>query len=833
MGRRRVRLVLVISLAAAIGAAASVVVYRVPIFETLIMTALRANAVPAPRMTVSDVGWDGIDISDVSLGQAGEVTVRGVRLDYSLSGLLAGRLERVAVDGLAITLDLTGNAPLLGSLQPLLSGGGSGSGESRPLPPLLLTDLRVDAQTPVGIVRTVGNGQIRTANDGETAIEMSLQEITLGGNAVASGRLSVSLAPARTEAILALRARESALTFNARATIGNPLGSQATGTVDLSVTDLSMPNRIAGLDARVRLAIDAAEGILTVRFPEDATLAATQVSPAFLQGLGVPNEIAGQLTQGFAARLQAPEADGPVAIASRDDGTVAVVLDGTLHLKLPGLVDLSLTLPADIRAGPDRIRGQLRSPAVLRLTKLRYGGLIELLEPIVISLAEAEVTVAPDPAGGNDLDYRLALDAPAIRLQSQDVKATFTSGRITLTPGRTEIAEAQIAIPAYGLVAKDVSATLDVADNETRVGFQIASFRQTGPAAMFAPFSVTGLAIRKGGVWTGNAKGEGPDGIGRIMASGRHDGATARGQARITLEPLVFETGGAQPGVLIPALEFLQSTTGTASGEANLSWTAKGVQGTGMVALADIGFESPQAKVEGIDLRLDLDSLIPPGSPPGQTLSVRRLDPGVPLDRLDIRFQIRPTAPPSIVIETAEAFLGSGRFALSDLTVDPAVPRQDLDLRIQDLSLTELFAILNIDGLDGDGRLSGTIPVTFSDGTLIIENGRLATSAPGTIRFRSEKASRILADQGESLDLVLRALEDFRYDELTIDLEKSADDIGRMKLSLLGKNPAVLEGYPFRFNIGIEADTAKLVTALTTIYQVPNDFLRRAWTSGR
>jgi hypothetical protein len=43
----------------------------------------------------------------------------------------------------------------------------------------------------------------------------------------------------------------------------------------------------------------------------------------------------------------------------------------------------------------------------------------------------------------------------------------------------------------------------------------------------------------------------------------------------------------------------------------------------------------------------------------------------------------------------------------------------------------------------------------------------------------------------------------------------------------------VLEGYPFRFNIRIEANTGKLVTALTTIYQVPNDLLRRAWTSGQ
>lgn len=796
--RRRVRVALAISLATAIGAAAGVVVYRLPILETLVTTALQAKGIPAPRMTVTDIDWGSIGITKLSLGTAGEVTVRSVLLDYSLSGLMAGRLDWVAMDGLVIALDATGDAPLLGSLQPLLSSSDSSRGGSSPLPPLSLTDLRIDVQTTAGTVSAIGDAQVQTSSDGETAVELSLNEITFNGTAIASGQFSVTLPTVK-----------------------------ATGTIDFALTGVSVPDRVAGLDAHARLAIDAAEDIVTLRLREDATLAATQVSPAFLQSLGIPPAISNQIEHGFAARLQAPGADGPVAIAARDGGAVAVALNGTLHVTVPGLADLSLALPADIRAERDRLRVQLRAPSDVRLTKFRYGGIAELLAPTVVTVAEADVTIAPV------LAYRVVLSGPAFRLQSQDVEAIVTPGRITLTADRAEISEAQIEIPAYGVVAGGLSATLDATNSETRIGFHIASVRQTGSEAMIAPIKVTGQATRTDDVWRGTATGEGPGGVGRIVASGSHDGATARGQARIALEPLVFVPGGAQPGTLLPALSALQTASGTTTGEADLSWSAKGFQGTGSLVLTDIGFDSPQVRVEGLDLRLHLDSLTPLASPPRQTLTIRRLDAGLPLDRLDIRFQIRPTEPPSVAIETGEVFLGSGRFALSDLVVDPAATRQDVDLRVQDLNLAELFAILNIDGLDGDGQLSGTIPMTFSDGIVVIENGRLSASAPGTIRFRSEKAAQILAGQGESLDLVLRALEDFRYDELTIDLEKSSDDVGRMKLSLLGKNPAVLEGYPFRFNISIEADTAKLVTALTTIYQVPNDFLRRAWTYGR
>jgi len=425
--------------------------------------------------------------------------VRGVRLDYSLSGLLSGRLERVAVDGLAITLDLTGDAPLLGSLQPLLFGGESGGGQTEPIPPLSITDLRIEAKTSAGVVLAIGDGQARTVGDGETAIEMSLQEIVLGGKAIASGRFSANVSAA-----------------------------QAIGTADFVVTDLSVPDRLAGLSARVRLAFDASDGVVTLRLLEDATLAATRASPVFLQSLGIPSEIAGQVTQGFAARLKSPT---PVAVISRD----AAALDGTLQLAIPGLADLSLTLPIDLRAEGNQVRGQLRAPAELRLAQLRYGGIAELLEPTVFTVAEAEIT------GG--FDYRMTLGGPPFRLNSQDVEAVITPGQITLTPGRIEIAEAQIEIPARRLAANGVSATVETTDAETRIGFQISSVRQTGPEAQFAPFTVTGEATRKGDEWRGTAKGAGPNGIGRFAARGSYDSTTAPPSSRSSLRLAVPNQG--------------------------------------------------------------------------------------------------------------------------------------------------------------------------------------------------------------------------------------------------------------------------------------------------
>lgn len=814
--RRRVRFALAIGLATAIVAVAGLVVFRISIVEALVTTAMRAKGIPAPRLSVVELDWGRGRIDDIRLGQAGEMTVRSLRLDFSLSGLLAGRLERVSVDGLTVILNLTGDDPPLGSLQPLLSGGGGRRDEPTPLPPLSLTDFHIEAQMPAGLVRATGDGQIQTADGGESAVEISLREIAFDDRAIASGQLSARLAAARAEATLALRAEAGAFAVDASATIEDPLGSpawrldltaaadaasplwaslalpapqsgrarlalqgegrapplseittaddwlmrllgnQATGTVDFSATDVSVPDRVAGLDASIRLAIEGEEGIVTLRLPDEASLAATQVSPAFLQNLGISDEIAKKFASGLGAHLAPLSADIPVAIASRDGDAVAVALDGTLHLAIPELADLSLTLPADIHVGRDRVRGRLRAPADLRLKTLRYDEIAELLEPAVVALAEAHVSLGPE-AG---LDYRVALEGPDLRLRlhPQDadaIEATISPGRATVRPGRAEIAEARIEVPAYGLVADGLAATLKTTDDETGIGFQIASLTQTGADPLFAPITVTGQAKHTGSVWQGAALGKGSGGIGLVNASGSHDGATARGQAHVALEPLVFKPRGLQPGTLLPVLRALQAVSGTTLGEADLLWSAQGFQGTGTLTMKDIGFDSPQGRVQGLNLALHLDNLTPLGSPPRQTLTVRRLESGLPLDRLDIRFQIQPTTPPSLAIETGEVFFGSGRFALSDLVIDPATTRQDVNISVQDLSLAELFAILGIDGLSGEGRLSGTVPMTFSEGTVIIENGRLAAGAPGIIRFRSEQAAQILADQGESLDLVL------------------------------------------------------------------------------
>ena len=60
------------------------------------------------------------------------------------------------------------------------------------------------------------------------------------------------------------------------------------------------------------------------------------------------------------------------------------------------------------------------------------------------------------------------------------------------------------------------------------------------------------------------------------------------------------------------------------------------------------------------------------------------------------------------------------------------------------------------------------------------------------------------------MGLAVRALNDFRYQQLSMTLAKGYDGEGTVGIRLEGANPAVLEGYPFVFNITLSSNFDRL-----------------------
>ncbi len=121
------------------------------------------------------------------------------------------------------------------------------------------------------------------------------------------------------------------------------------------------------------------------------------------------------------------------------------------------------------------------------------------------------------------------------------------------------------------------------------------------------------------------------------------------------------------------------------------------------------------------------------------------------------------------------------------------------------------------------------IPLEVFGSELRIADASLSNRGQGVLRFRSEAASRALAAGGEPVELMLRALEDFRYEELKLSANTSDGEELELFITMLGQNPAVLEGHPFRFNIRLVSNLPQLVEVLQQGSGLTQGVLGKLW----
>lgn len=136
--------------------------------------------------------------------------------------------------------------------------------------------------------------------------------------------------------------------------------------------------------------------------------------------------------------------------------------------------------------------------------------------------------------------------------------------------------------------------------------------------------------------------------------------------------------------------------------------------------------------------------------------------------------------------------------------------RVPVDLRRIDLE--ELLPLLGVNGLDGIGMLSGTVPLRISNGKLTVRRGALRARGPGRIRLAGPELAKRLSVRPDDPDTVSKILTDFHYRKLTLQFDKRPGDLGTVKLNMEGANPAAYDGRPAVFKVRIESDFKKFKT---------------------
>ena len=305
----------------------------------------------------------------------------------------------------------------------------------------------------------------------------------------------------------------------------------------------------------------------------------------------------------------------------------------------------------------------------------------------------------------------------------------------------------------------------------------------------------------------------------RIDGEGALDPEMGRARAQLTLQPLKIGPGAAPLRDLSPALgRLLGGATGRVEAKADVSIDAQGPRVEVDLALRDASFETRAARFSGVNGRILLQGPSPWSTPPDQLVSAALTDIGLPLTDGLLRFQLRPGAALNVASATWRMFGGELRI---QGPFDFGAERRTLVLEVRGLDLAEIARAAELKGLSGTGTLDGKIPIRFADESVFFEAADLhSTGEGGTIQYRPEQGAHSLGSR-PGIVLALRALEDFRYQELRITLDGDASAPVNTGLYIRGSNPQLERGRPVEFNVNVNAPISALLRSSLAGYRLP------------
>ncbi|MDX2142967.1 MAG: YdbH domain-containing protein [Rhodospirillaceae bacterium] len=619
--------------------------------------------------------------------------------------------------------------------------------------------------------------------------------------------------------------------------------------------DRTKPMPAAALDLLASLENGRTQLQATVKGWSDAPLGGAIPQDFVFERIGVSARGLKLLGGAMDAELALADFKGPIAVA---EGKVAASINGQdlapgegrsigaltgaikSGVRLDGLslsFDLSEAFveaadaalnPTTMAAGKSRV-ALSDQPGGPRQVNIVFGGDGSTTLTADVTLgAKVPSLKLGDPSGPADAIAVAALDLPAIMLGGYLSQREETShGELTL-----KLRDGALAHPTVGLTAL----TADLGFDGARLAGPISA-RLKEPRNPARPRSLD----RLGAVLNSNLSldSQGVDLEGQFLVGSDTEIGTFSYAAR--------------PGapwaadVKIPARDWsdqttfmdafgpvmaLSRTSGTFGLEADLSpdVTAAGgetIGGTAKLVFGDFGFTADALTMQGLNGVIALDQIWPPRAAEPQRLAFARMVAGLPITEGDLTLALPGDG--TAVISNAIMKLARGRIAGRDMVVPIDGRDGAFALDVANVDVGALVATFPTEGLSATGTLNGRIPFTVNNSGLFISEARLV-GRDGNITYAPPTPPAALAQGGGTI--LLQALADFKYEEITARLNGNVTkDIG-VSLQLKGRNPGLYGGYPIEFNLTLDGPLNRLVREGLSGYRIPDDIKQRLEQQG-
>jgi hypothetical protein len=278
-----------------------------------------------------------------------------------------------------------------------------------------------------------------------------------------------------------------------------------------------------------------------------------------------------------------------------------------------------------------------------------------------------------------------------------------------------------------------------------------------------------------------------------------------------------------EPARLLPFLAGrIERARGRIGVEGRVHLEGGALRATADLALRDVDLRTPDLALRRLNGVVRFEG--PPlRTPPRQLVAVAAIEGSLPLADGLVAFEL--TRERLLRLESASFAVAGGRLRASGEIALGATERE-LALAAEGLDVATILASLGFEGLSGTGTLEGTLPLRQRGARLAIDGGRLRATAPGVLRYRASAGSSA-AGRDEKIGVVLGALEDLHYDELSLEISGDTDEELSVKVHARGRNPRYQQGRPVVLNLDVQARLADLVRAGRAAYRVPAEVEER------
>jgi hypothetical protein len=441
--------------------------------------------------------------------------------------------------------------------------------------------------------------------------------------------------------------------------------------------DASLRRNLPALDANFAAHLERKDGRFSLRL----------LAPFAVQG-------------GAGARLRLDRLD----IAASDDETSGAA---ALSLSGGGLPRVSLSLP-DWRMKDGAVAGHAAAAAQFDYAMLR-GAKLDARGAFAWQNGTLHFTPAPCAGftlaafhpGASDLARRVRADlcgALSIKGARWTLAGALRNGAADLPLPQAAIAQASAKLAFAGTGGLFSGSLSEI----------FGTLEDRALPIRFEPLTGKGEVALAGRVWRGRLQME-KTGHGLGAVTFTHRLADASGEAHIDAPHLSFAPGALQPADLSPLLAMLRQAKGEAQFIGDLHWTPAKIDSEGKLTTANFDFLSPLGAAHGVKAAIAFSSLLPPRMPPGQAITISRIDWTLPFSAIDFRLGYDGAL---VKLDKLDLDAAEGHVSLSPLAIDLAHPQNIQGAAtLRAISLNSLIAASNLQGkIQLEGKISGLIP---------------------------------------------------------------------------------------------------------------------------